>query len=246
MAQINLDTLPRTAKEAVAQGLSRYFTGKPCPKGHVTWRYVNKKTGGGGPCNLCVSSKSPDSWPSLNPERRKRAQSAYENSDKGLEARASWVQDNRDHLRAYHEEWRTSNEQHKTRQRLYNRTWQKRKLATDPRFKAVKSLRDRLNSTLRSQRQLKSNSILRLIGCSKAELVAHLESQFLPGMSWDNYNWETWHIDHIRPIATFEDPQDPECWHHSNLRPRWADENIAAGGRLRWDLAKKKGAGLAA
>jgi hypothetical protein len=247
MAQIDLDTLPRSPKEAKALGLGRYFTGKPCPKGHVTWRYVNKKKGGGGgPCNLCVSSNSPDSWAAQNPEKRKRAQSAYDNSDKGQEARAAWAQDNRNHLRAYHEEWRTGNEEYKAKRREYFNDWRNDKMANDPRYKAIKSIRDRLYSCLRSRGQLKNNSTLALIGCSKAELVAHLEAQFLPGMSWENYSWETWHIDHIKPIATFEDPQDPTCWHYSNLRPRWADENIAAGVKLRWDLAKEKGARLAA
>lgn len=56
-------------------------------------------------------------------------------------------------------------------------------------------------------------------------------------MNWDNYNWETWHIDHIKPIVTFEDPEDPECWHYTNLRPRWAKENIAAGAGLRRNQA---------
>ena len=46
MAHEDLSTLPRTPKEAVALGLNKYFTGKPCPRGHISWRYVNKKKGG--------------------------------------------------------------------------------------------------------------------------------------------------------------------------------------------------------
>jgi hypothetical protein len=166
----------------------------------------------------------------------------YGRSDRNKERSARYREENREHLRAYHEEWRTGNEEHKAKRREYFNGWRADKMASDPRYRAIKSIRDRLYSCLRSCRQLKNNSTLKLIGCSKAELVAHLESQFLPGMSWENYSWETWHIDHIRPIATFEDPQDPECWHYSNLRPRWADENIAAGAKLRWELAKEKGA----
>ena len=233
MTQINLDTLPRTRKEAQALGSKYYFTGKPCKHGHVTFRYTT------GPCHGCVSTASEDSWASKNQSKRRESVRAYGQSQAGKERRAKWEEENVTHLRAYHAEWRSGNEQHKTRRRTYHRLWQRNKRQNDPRFKAIKSLRDRLNSALRSRRQLKNNSILLLVGCSKAELVAHLESQFEAGMSWDNYNWETWHIDHIKPVATFEDPEDPECWHYTNLRPRWAKENIAAGVRLRWDLAKK-------
>src|SRR3546814_6097044 len=38
-----------------------------------------------------------------------------------------------------------------------------------------------------------------LVGYTVADLMAHLERQFLPGMSWDNRG--EWHIDHIRPLC---------------------------------------------
>lgn len=61
------------------------------------------------------------------------------------------------------------------------------------------------------------------------ELMAHLERQFLPGMTWDNRR--QWHIDHIVPLAsfTFTSPDDPEfraAWALTNVRPLWAKDNI--------------------
>src|SRR3546814_3594325 len=35
-----------------------------------------------------------------------------------------------------------------------------------------------------------------LVGYTVADLIAHLERQFLPGMSWDNRG--EWHIEHIQ------------------------------------------------
>ena len=70
------------------------------------------------------------------------------------------------------------------------------------------------------------------IGCSVAHLKAHLESLWQEGMSWDNYGFRGWHIDHIRPCASFDlsDPaQQRECFHYTNLQPLWAKENIAKG-----------------
>lgn len=61
------------------------------------------------------------------------------------------------------------------------------------------------------------------------ELMAHLERQFLSGMTWDNRR--QWHIDHIVPLAsfTFTSPDDPEfraAWALTNVRPLWAKDNI--------------------
>jgi hypothetical protein len=69
-----------------------------------------------------------------------------------------------------------------------------------------------------------------LVGCSANELKAHLESQFKPGMSWDNYG--KWHVDHIKPCASFDLTQEEEqrkCFHFTNLQPLWEYENLSKG-----------------
>ncbi len=68
-----------------------------------------------------------------------------------------------------------------------------------------------------------------LAGYSTEVLRLHLESRFLPGMSWDNRG--KWHIDHIRPRASYrfvsaEDKQFRACWALENLQPLWAIENM--------------------
>jgi hypothetical protein len=60
------------------------------------------------------------------------------------------------------------------------------------------------------------------------ELRQHIENQFKPGMTWDNYG--DWHVDHIIPIMTFSyktvnDPGFKQCWSLSNLQPLWAEDN---------------------
>ena len=63
-----------------------------------------------------------------------------------------------------------------------------------------------------------------------------LEAQFLPGMTWDNHG--EWHIDHIRPCASFDfsDPQQQkECSHYSNLQPLWAKDNLSKSDK--WEAA---------
>ena len=68
------------------------------------------------------------------------------------------------------------------------------------------------------------------------ELYNHLESQFTEGMSWDNMG--EWHIDHIRPVASFnytttECEDFKKCWALNNLQPLWAKDNMSKGNN--WD-----------
>lgn len=70
-----------------------------------------------------------------------------------------------------------------------------------------------------------------LVNYNVEQLKMHLEKQFLPGMSWDNYGKSGWHIDHKIPISAFnyEKPGDIDfkrCWELTNLRPMWAIDNI--------------------
>ena len=63
------------------------------------------------------------------------------------------------------------------------------------------------------------------------DLKEHLESKFIDGMSWKNHGRFGWHIDHIRPIDSFNitdyDCNDfKECWSLNNLQPLWAKENL--------------------
>jgi hypothetical protein len=116
------------------------------------------------------------------------------------------------------------------------RRWCNEKYASDIQYRLTVNLRGRLQKCLRGTVK-KSEKTLAMLGCSLAQLIQHLESLFQPGMSWDNWGLYGWHIDHIRPCASF-DLTDPEqqkaCFHWSNLQPLWAVENILKGARENW------------
>jgi hypothetical protein len=115
-------------------------------------------------------------------------------------------------------------------QREYNRNYDRRRLAVDPQFKIAKLTRSRLHNAVRQN--FKSGSAVRDLGCSIAELKQHLERQFQPGMTWENYG--EWHIDHKRPLASFDltdREQFLQAVHYSNLQPLWASENCSKGAR---------------
>jgi len=99
-----------------------------------------------------------------------------------------------------------------------------------PLQKLKQTIRNRLRAVLRRCKIQKSSSALTLAGCSLDMLRAHLEAQFVPGMTWANHG--AWHVDHIRPCASFnlEDPAEQRvCFHFSNLQPLWAQDNLAKG-----------------
>ena len=89
---------------------------------------------------------------------------------------------------------------------------------------------------LRIKGVAKSHKTFDLLGYTPKELMAHLESQFTDGMSWDNM--DEWHVDHIRPQASFnydstEHPDFKKCWALNNLKPMWAFDNMSK--RDKWD-----------
>lgn len=105
--------------------------------------------------------------------------------------------------------------------------YRRKRQLQDPCFKLLLNLRSRINIAL--CRNSKVGSTLDLLGCSIQELKSHLESQFKPGMTWDNHTVQGWHIDHIIPCSKFDltNPDDQrECFHYTNLQPLWSKENL--------------------
>jgi len=106
--------------------------------------------------------------------------------------------------------------------------YKKMRFKTDINFKLTHYLRTRIVRALKGNPKL--STTMKLVGCSIQTLKQHLESKFKPGMSWSNYG--SWHIDHIRPCASFDLSKPEEqykCFHYTNLQPLWAKENLEKG-----------------
>jgi len=103
------------------------------------------------------------------------------------------------------------------------------KRETDVNFKIATVIRARITGFLKTKKLRKSDKSLALIGCSVDFLKNYLAQKFKPGMTWENHGRETWHIDHIRPISSFDltDPkQQRKAFHYTNMQPLWAVENL--------------------
>jgi hypothetical protein len=125
-------------------------------------------------------------------------------------------------------------ESYQVRKNKINETRRKnlqRRRDEEPRYR-VMALHVRLYDAVKHQRGVKSAKTLELLSCTVDQLQTFLEAEFTDGMTWENYG--EWHIDHIRPCASFnlEDPEEQKkCFHWTNLQPLWARDNIMKGDR---------------
>ena len=120
----------------------------------------------------------------------------------------------------------------------YNKTSNLRyvnRYKTDENFKLAKTIRGRIREVFKNSNGSKAHKTMELLGCNIQEAKEHLEKQFKDGMSWENYGYNGWHIDHIMPCASFDltDPeQQKKCFHYTNLQPLWASENMSKGAKI--------------
>lgn len=111
----------------------------------------------------------------------------------------------------------------KHKKEINKKLWEYRK--NNPMERLRCNIRKRLHKVLKTKRLSKNNKLNDYIGCTKDELIYHIEKQFQPGMSWDNYG--EWHLDHIKPLSLGNTSHEIESLNHfENLQPLWAYDNI--------------------
>jgi hypothetical protein len=101
------------------------------------------------------------------------------------------------------------------------------RLRSEPLYKLMYNVRSYVSLGLKGI--VKCAHTQDLLGCTFEELKVYIESKFTEKMSWNNYNYCGWHLDHIKPCAAFDltDPeQQKQCFHYLNLQPLWAKENL--------------------
>lgn len=98
-----------------------------------------------------------------------------------------------------------------------------------------RALRARIHHALFKSKTKKTNRTLELIGCSIGFLKSYLADKFIGDMSWENYGYRGWHIDHIIPCSAFDltkEEEQKKCFHYTNLQPLWAEDNMAKHDKL--------------
>lgn len=168
-------------------------------------------------CKKCVSLKSQKTyW--KNPEMAKKKSREQRINNPILAEKL------RKQCRAY---------QKQNRDKINKR--RRERISSSPKEKITKSCRDRLTAIIKKGLANKIVNTKELYGCTIEQLKAHLESKFRPGMTWKNYGFHGWHIDHIVPCAAFDLTkleEQKKCFHYTNLQPLWRFENQSKGNRI--------------
>jgi len=125
-------------------------------------------------------------------------------------------------LRASVVSWRKNNpERHNDNCARY----QRERFKDDPSFALRVRARWIVGNAIKRMGYKKGSRTEEIIGCSFEEFKAHIERQFLPGMTWENRG--EWHIDHIVPISSGASESEVlSLNHYTNLRPLWAEDNL--------------------
>jgi hypothetical protein len=113
---------------------------------------------------------------------------------------------------------------------------------TDSLYKFIRYVRTATWKGIKSAGVIKDCRSEKLLGCSFERAHSYITSLFKPGMSWKNHGFRGWHIDHIKPIASFNlaDPKEQKkCFHYTNLQPLWAEQNLKKGSKILNDIEYK-------
>lgn len=171
-------------------------------------------------------------WCESNKDKIKVQKKAYRevNKDKKKAYDKDYNEANKDKRKAYNKDWREVN---KDKIKEYMEAYHYNKLKTDIQYKLRHNLRARLRNAI--NRNQKVGSAVKDLGCTISELKSYLESKFSSGMTWDNWALDGWHIDHIKPLNSFDltdRNQLLEACNYMNLQPLWATDNLIKSDKI--------------
>lgn len=177
-------------------------------------------------------------WRAVAAARADEVRRAY-NSDpaarlKKLASGRAWYQANKERRLAAGKKWASENRENR---RASKSAYERDRYRSNPKVMIRKRMSAAVRASLSWELAGKKSdrSWQALVGYTASDLKAHIERQFLAGMSWDNAG--DWHIDHIVPVSSFtftsfECADFRACWALTNLRPLWAEENMKKGAKV--------------
>lgn len=233
----------RTAAKQLAVAAVRTCVACEEEKPYDQFFFRNGKPG--ARCKSCISESGAEyrSRPGVREIRAEASRKWHQdNSEVVAMRRREYYTENREEInaqsRAYHaanpdtvkaaaKRWREENRDHiaeKAREAY----------ASTPSLRVRQSVSTSVRRALSGDKE--SKRTFEILGYTLKELMDHLEAKFQPGMSWENYEYRGWHIDHKRPQSSFrftsiDDPDFKACWSLSNLQPMWWLDNISKGAK---------------
>lgn len=159
---------------------------------------------------------------------------------------------NKEKIQSYQKKYRINNREkskeynikNKEKQQSYNKEYsinnrkrinkyRKNKNLNEPICNLINNVRSRLKNYLKSTGITKNKKTFDIVGCSPPSLKEYIEKQFVDGMSWDNYSFHSWHIDHIIPLSSAKSEEELyRLCHYTNLQPLWAKDNLKKSNKI--------------
>lgn len=116
----------------------------------------------------------------------------------------------------------------------YQREYKSNRRMNDPNFKLRNNIARRILWSLKYYGIKKKLKTINLLGCDVETFKCYIEKKFKQGMSWENYGYRGWQIDHIIPCSSFDltkVEEQKKCFHYTNTQPLWWWENLSKGGK---------------
>jgi hypothetical protein len=163
-----------------------------------------------------------------------------------LSQASKWRNENREKLNLLHKKYRKQdpniNKRYRgyyygnlDKNRKYQREWYYKNRQTNIEYCISKNVSQAIRHSLKTGKHNIHWEMF--VDYTLTELRNHIEKQFKTGMSWENYGFRGWHIDHIIPISSFDITsydciEFKKCWSLNNLQPLWWYENLSKGNRI--------------
>lgn len=215
-------------KEAIALGLKRYFTGKPCSKGHIDYRNTCDHA-----CCACGREKSkafradnPEYVKKMNLKQSEKRRSSPELKAKAVKQAKKWADENREKYLAYlKERYKANRDEYleKMRERYYERR-------KDPEW--VKRERERCQEKHKKNPEVKKSAsrtrrarMLQAEGRHNASDIKRiLQSQEFRCVYCKRDISSGYDVDHINPISRGGSnwPDNLQCLCPSCNGKKWA------------------------
>lgn len=156
-------------------------------------------------------------WRKNNVEYRKKYRKSYYKKNK--ERECQWASS-----------WQLKNPKRKKEigNNFYRKHWD-----NDINFRVKTLVRNRILALLKNNNISTTSKCLQLLGISIPEYKKYLETLFITGMTWGNQG--EWHIDHIKPLSSFDLKNKEEqkiAFHYTNTQPLWAIENFKKSAKV--------------
>jgi hypothetical protein len=183
-------------------------------------------------CNKCFIKREINDF-----DKRKDSKDGFRNECKFCRRKIKndYTNRNKEKVLLLAKKWRENNpEKVKNRTKKYHelnrdkeKKYKKQKYHSDSFYRMKECVRARMRRFFDINNINKNNKTFDIVGCTPEELKIHLEKKFTKDMSWENYGYYGWHIDHIIPLSFGKTEKEIyQLCHYTNLQPMWWTENF--------------------